>query len=317
MVGATAEAAVRELWTWAIALAILAPASLWSWHREPPESVRRGVKLTPDGTLKRLRWVTTTATVTLSREEEHWWFTQTRDGLPTRSFVGNARTSDWVDALVPFEAVRTLGPLDADTRSRLNLNRGCSRLELTLEAGEPRVFSACRSPADPKVPAARWYVQRLGEDPVHLVAAQRLRDLERPSRFRQRTLREGPLTDVAQVVLEQADLRIEAVRLAEGAPDAGWARSESPDTPAPAVSALVRALERTAVLEYPPSPEPGAPWLRVTWLDADGDRLGMAALADDAEGRVLARSEATHRWAVVPRPVAERLRERTNAAFGP
>lgn len=300
---------MTEIRLYLVAVLVLGPLCLWSWHREEPTAVREDVYLidAAGARFDSARWVTRTSTITVEQRDDYIWLTETRDPQKPRGFVGSEKAESLVERLTELQAIRSLGrPEDAAP-----LGFEGDRLEVRWQSGQSARFEVGgRTNGN----SGDYYV-RDDSGEVFLVSASLFTDLDAPGRFRQRKLRDAPLSDVARIQVALGEAALSAVQQNRRSPrDAFWALAETPEEKAAAVDALVKTLERVTILEYPETEPPPETWMEVTWLDGDDQPLGRAAFARTEDG-LWARSDQTHRWGTVPRPVLERLQTQLEEVF--
>jgi hypothetical protein len=240
-----------------ILLASLALAYL-TWV-EKPKTPGETVTVLPckKGEVLELTYEAKDQTVTFSKQksrhsgESSWWVEIARaasEAPPViEAFKANDRLQAEIDKFCPWEALRSLGKLEAGKQEEFGLTESVESLIIQRATG-PRAFRLGATTFGPK----DRYVVDDETSEAFLVAGQGLRDLLRPkSRFMERSLHAFQTKEIARVRLRAGQREKELVQqISEDAKEQGWADSRSPKEPKVLFRNWIRRLSTLRPTDY-------------------------------------------------------------------
>jgi hypothetical protein len=185
-----------------------------------------------------------------------------------RGFKANKQVSALLDGFGPFEAVRSLGALEAKQLDEVKLTSPQAKLILRV-GGKDKVFELGTRTFGTR----DWYVRAAGGREVYVVASKVIGDFEYPEgRFMQRQLRDLAEKDVSKVVLKAGGRErtfVHQNRLSEK--DAFWAKADAPDQRDETIDNYLHKLDGLTATQYvePAVVAQATPVLSVSWFEDD------------------------------------------------
>lgn len=234
----------------------------------------------------------------------------------SEQFSGNEAVAEYIKAVSPLRALRSLGAVKKDMLKTVGLEKPATQLEVvcgskkkTLEVGEATFGSG------------DLYVKEPGKSTVYLAPSSIVRDVESASfKFMQRNLNGFELKDVDDIkVVVGNETKVIHHRNRKDAKTAEWVDKTNPTKRNELFGNWVDRLAQMRVQEYLPlNKEPGSELktppkvvkkVMSAEYVAEGDTLGKleVAKAEGAETAYYAKSDLTRSWVKVVSSVAQQV----------
>ncbi len=247
-----------------------------------------------------------------------------------RRFVAGQLAEDYLERLLPFRAVRSLGTVEEALLEEIGLKEPAERLVLRC-GGKERSFAL----GGTAYGTGDRYLREVEGGPVHLLRAALVTDLRgAEARLMQRDLHRFEPTEVERLTVRFGEAertlwhrnRLDPKR-------AEWVDASEPDRRNELFGNWLLRVGKLRALAYlPPGQAPGAsetpprrprPVLTLRYLDEDGEALGflemvrLAAAEPGGRPDYYARSEASGgAWVELARSLAEQVLEDAPAVAG-
>lgn len=265
--------------------------------------------------------------------ETLYWISVTRKGTEAapeaEAFVGSDKAKEYVDALAPLMAMRSLGQVQDKQLEEFELKE--AKTTLTVECGG-RSFAL--QIGGTTYGAGDRYARVAGGE-VFIIKPKAVTDLENASsRLMQRDLFRFETKDIERLAISGFGAeRTLQQRNRLDPRQASWVDATAPDRVNDLYGNWVQnRLERLRVQNYLPiGAEPGSeldatagankvvtPLLTLTYSGGDGAELGKLELVrvDAAAKTYYARTSVTRAWVTVPTSAAQKVEEEVRAVLG-
>jgi hypothetical protein len=252
-------------------------------------------------------------------------------------FAGNKDTEAYVNTVLPFRALRSLGKVQGETLKDIQLDKPDSKLQITC-GGQTKSYAIGTTTYG----AGDYYVRSSdGSGPVYLVPGAVIKDLQSANfKLMQRTVVSFDLKEVDRIRVQAAGKSRSLAQRDKGEPTAQWVDASAPDRKNELFGNWLSKLQQLSAQQYlPTSKEPGSdltppvqastPVVTLTYLK-DGGELDTLQLvkvtpaagastgangAGDVQPQYYAKSDATDAWVRVTPSVAKQIEQDVDAVL--
>lgn len=212
----------------------------------------------------------------------------------SKKFPGGEAAVKLIEQLAPFQAIRSLGSLDAKQKTQFELDDPKTVLTLETRGGRKHELKV----GGTSFGSGDYYIED-SAGKVWLVKAGSVKPLLNGDGLMERTLHEIEDKDVITLVVKSGDREAEYQQ--QNPLDAKgryWSKPDSKETRETQVGTWVGRARKLPVLRYPDEqPANVTPKLSLRYLDAKGRELARLEVATREGQPPLVRSERTRQWA--------------------
>jgi len=244
-----------------LGVALAASYISWSADDDPTDEAAIALYAAPTGSVRAVQWQHGAKRLTVEAKEDavgaYVWVTATQPppGQPdapavTQQFLGNAGAEDFLAALEPLHASRSLGTLGDAQQASFGLDEDDHRLE--IQVGD----TSHRLRLGSEAYGTRDHYALTDDSELVLLARRTMAPLEEANRlFVERRLQPLQASETPRITLHSSkgDWVFDHHH-ADDSQRAYWAHQATPDTQEPAASVWFEKLYQLPVLAYPEAP---------------------------------------------------------------